>query len=196
MRLSDGTEEPSCRFGTVRNARYAVVQTSPTVVPEFLQVGDVVESVVHAVYMPWIVREVETVEAEVSPGVFKQNQTVIASHPGRGAVRLTWYGQNGLSRYGAAGTVGRSIKFFFAYRPEKTEVLQSDDAPTPEVLPGDIWRYKDRADYRVLFVANTRNDSEKPPPVVVYETLRDLSAKWTRPLSDWHRSFTLQSRKT
>lgn len=184
------------QFGTVRTARYAVVQTSPTRVPEFLQVGDVVEAVLHAVYMPWIVREVETVEAEVSPGVFKQNQTVIASHPGRGAVRLTWYGQNVLSRYGVADTAGRSINFFFAYRPGKTEAPQSDGVPAPEVLPEDVWRYKDRADYRVLFVANTRHDSDKHPPVVVYETLRDPTAKWTRPLSDWHRSFTLQSRKT
>lgn len=183
-------------FGTVRNARYAVVQISPSVVPEFLKVGDVVESVFRQHYIPWIVREVETVEAEVSPGVFKQNQTVIASHPGRSAVRFTWHGQSGLSRYGVAGTVGRSIKFFFAYRPGKTEAPQSDGVPAPEVLPEDVWRYKDRADYRVLFVANTRHESDKHPPVVVYETLRDPTAKWTRPLSDWHRSFTLQSRRT
>lgn len=185
------------KFGTVRAARYAVVQTTPSVVPEFLEVGDVVESDFRGYYVPWIVREVNAFDAEGLPGEYtKRRQNVVASHPGRGAVRFSWYGDNGLSRYGIAGTPGRSIKFFFAYRPEKAEAAQSDDTPKLEVLPEDVWRYKDRADYRVLFVANTRHESEKHPPVVVYETLRDLSAKWTRPLSDWHRSFTLQSRKT
>ena len=46
------------KFGTVRAARYAVVQTTPSVVPEFLEVGDVVESDFRGYYVPWIVREV------------------------------------------------------------------------------------------------------------------------------------------
>ena len=165
--------------------------------PEFLQVGDVVESAFRSYYVPWIVREVNQFGAEGTPGEYsKRLQNVVASHPGRGAVRFTWYGDNGLTRYGVAGTVGRSIKFFFAYRPDPTEHADAPESLQPEVLPGDVWRYKDRADYRVLFVANTCNKSDNHPPAVVYETLRDPTAKWTQPLSDWHRSFTLQSRKT
>lgn len=189
--------EAERKFGTVRSSAFFAVQTSPSVVPKFLQVGDVVESAFRGCYVPWIVREVNPFDVEGLPGRYtRSRQNVVASHPGRGAVRFTWCGDNGLTRYGVAGTVGRSTKFFFAYRPEPTEQAGAPESPQPEVLPGDVWRYKGRAEYRVLFVTNTRSQSDKRPLDVVYETLRDPAAKWSQPLSDWHRFFTLQSRKT
>lgn len=155
--------------------------------PEELRVGDVVESCFRQKYVPWIVRECwRNVD---SPGT----QTVLVSHPGRGAARFTWDGDNPDNRYGIGPGARNPTRYYFVSRPDPT-VAEAPMQP-PEVMPLDVWRHKNGADYRVLFVANTHHESEKHPPVVVYETLRDLDLKCSRSLSDWHRSFTLLNRR-
>ena len=47
-----------------------------------LRVGDVIEASFKKRYLPWIVREVEDID--------KHSQRVVASHPGRGSVRVEW----------------------------------------------------------------------------------------------------------
>jgi len=57
---------------------------------------------------------------------------------------------------------------------------------------GDLWRHRNGNMYRVLMLANRPNE-ERYPTTVVYETVANGNL-WTRPLSDWHRSFTFAGR--
>jgi hypothetical protein len=86
------------------------------------------------------------------------------------------------------------------------ELWWTDDAPqwaidtysnltTDELLskfaPGDgtKWKHhKSGAIYKVLFLTNLPDD-ERYPKTVVYENTHNGS-RWSRPVSDWHRSFT------
>lgn len=56
----------------------------------------------------------------------------------------------------------------------------------------DLWRHKNGNTYRVLFVTNLGKRSEEHPPQVVYAGA--FGNVWSRPLSDWHRSMTLDYR--
>lgn len=60
----------------------------------------------------------------------------------------------------------------------------SDERP----VEGSIWTHYNGREYRVLFIAND-NGNDKYPPHVVYENTRS-GTKWSRLLSDWHRSMT------
>lgn len=142
--------------------------TSEADCPARLCPGDLVEASFKGLYLPWFVREVRVID--------ENTQDVIASHPGRGSLRFTWYGTH--VRVGH----GHGMTFYFLRRPE--------------VIPGDVWQHSNGGEYRVLFVTNTHNPREDHPPDVVYETLRDPERKWSRALSDWHRSFTLLNRST
>jgi len=72
---------------------------------------------------------------------------------------------------------------------------------------GELWRHKNGRSYVVLHITNTAHVREDHPPDVVYATSfergesglcsfgSDLPSYrpdkiWSRPLSDWHRSFT------
>ena len=59
------------------------------------------------------------------------------------------------------------------------------------ILPvsGQLWRHHSGRVYRVECVTNTAHLNEKFPPTVVYVNVRN-GTEWSRPLSDWHRSFT------
>ena len=58
------------------------------------------------------------------------------------------------------------------------------------VLECSLWRHTNGVIYRVLHIANTTSqDLDKYPITVVYQGLYNEKI-WTRPLSDWHRSFT------
>ena len=54
--------------------------------------------------------------------------------------------------------------------------------------PEQTWRHSNGAIYTVLFVTNTAVVREGHPPDVVYQS--ENGNLWSRPLSDWHRSFT------
>lgn len=130
--------------------------------PQRLRPGDVVEASFKQRYYPWIVRETTDIDDLV--------QSVVASHPGRGAVRFKWFGTH--FRRGE----GSGMKFYFVK-------LQLVD-------PGTVWQHTNGNVYRVMFITNSFHPHEQHPPHVVYETLQYPERKWSRPLSDWHRSFT------
>lgn len=56
-------------------------------------------------------------------------------------------------------------------------------------ISGQLWRHHSGRVYRVERVTNTAHISEKFPPMVVYVNVYN-GTEWSRPLSDWHRSFT------
>lgn len=56
-------------------------------------------------------------------------------------------------------------------------------------ISGQLWRHHSGRVYRVERVTNTAHLSEKFPPMVVYVNVYN-GTEWSRPLSDWHRSFT------
>ena len=64
----------------------------------------------------------------------------------------------------------------------------------PEILIGSVWHHKNGNQYRVLLIVNTKTDFPKKYPVtVVYENTHNFT-KWSRPLSDWHRSMKLMKK--
>lgn len=97
-------------------------------------------------------------------------KTVVASAPGRGSVRFQWFAPE--HRWGE----GHGHKFYFV-RHAKT--------PTS----GSTWRHRNGNLYRVLFLTNVVTFRPDHPPDVVYESTTH-DALWSRPLADWHRSFT------
>jgi len=52
------------------------------------------------------------------------------------------------------------------------------------------WKHRNGAEYEVILIANEFTENEERYPVtVVYQNT--VNGKiWSRPLSDWHRSFT------
>jgi hypothetical protein len=57
-----------------------------------------------------------------------------------------------------------------------------------EVNPGTRWRHKNGCEYYVLFLTNDTSTDPDYPVTVVY--IGDNGRRWSRPLSDWHRSMT------
>ncbi len=53
---------------------------------------------------------------------------------------------------------------------------------------GSFWRHHSGRVYRVMFIANLPGN-DRYPETVVYEGVWNMM-KWSRPLSDWHRSMT------
>lgn len=52
-----------------------------------------------------------------------------------------------------------------------------------------LWRHKNGNTYTVICLTNLESDDFKRyPPSVVYQGTNYLM--WSRPLADWHRSFT------
>lgn len=74
------------------------------------------------------------------------------------------------------------------------EVLNAKLTPTPNLLhlylpnAGEIWEHHSGRLYRVDGILNTAHPSDKFPVMVAY-TQVDAGTQWTRPLTDWHRSF-------
>lgn len=58
----------------------------------------------------------------------------------------------------------------------------------PVVSTGQVWQHRNGNQYKVLMVVNLL-DEERYPKTVVYENLKNGS-QWSRPHSDWRRSFT------
>jgi hypothetical protein len=57
-----------------------------------------------------------------------------------------------------------------------------------EVKPNTYWLHKNGNLYSVLMITNQDSTREEYPVTVVYIGLN--GKVWSRPLSDWHRSFT------
>ena len=55
---------------------------------------------------------------------------------------------------------------------------------------GRKYRHTNGGEYRVIMFTNTQSNTDKYPPTVVYKTIVGDNV-WSRPLSDWDRSFTL-----
>lgn len=55
-----------------------------------------------------------------------------------------------------------------------------------KIVAGSWWKHHNGNKYKVLYIANEL-DSEKYPKTVVY--IGTNGKIWTRPLSDWERSF-------
>ncbi|UVK46751.1 DUF1653 domain-containing protein [Mesorhizobium sp. AR07] len=54
---------------------------------------------------------------------------------------------------------------------------------------GQSWQHHSGRMYQVILVTNTTHPSDKFPVTVVYQNMTNATV-WSRPLSDWHRSFT------
>lgn len=63
----------------------------------------------------------------------------------------------------------------------------SDDASA--VVPGSVWRHYNGEAYTVRILTNLDSEQSNYEPTVVYEGVRN-GKFWSRPLMDWHRSFT------
>ena len=154
-----------------RDAGVKTPSTSPNDCPVRLQPGDVIEAYFKPHWLNWIVRSVTNLTDCSWP-----EQEVIASRKGQGSVRFKWVG--GMARrYGA----GHGKEFYFVSRAA--------------VQPDDVWRHANGREYRILFITNTSHSNANHPCDVVYESLPYRDHKWSRPLSDWFRSFTLVSRQ-
>ncbi|MBI1207430.1 MAG: hypothetical protein GC191_09085 [Azospirillum sp.] len=55
---------------------------------------------------------------------------------------------------------------------------------------GQNWRHSSGRIYTVLMLTNTDGTNDRYPISVVYQQVESRPV-WSRPLSDWHRSFTL-----
>ena len=113
----------------------------------------------------WVVEEVYKTDAKV-----EFPQIVVASQKALGRIRFEWF-----------GTIGSVFN-------SRLVVHFRREAATP--TPGSVWRHRNGAEYRVLFLTNQHHDSSGHPPNVVYESLDHSERKWSRPLADWARSFT------
>lgn len=60
-------------------------------------------------------------------------------------------------------------------------------------IEGQQYKHKNGNIYTVLFLTNTENLREDHPIQVVYQG--ENGNKWSRPLSDWYRSFELYTRR-
>jgi hypothetical protein len=70
---------------------------------------------------------------------------------------------------------------------EGLQMTTNDKVLVPQV--GEHWQHKNGGVYTVLHVTNTAVVREGHTPDVVYQGRN--GNVWSRPLSDWHRSFTL-----
>jgi len=52
-----------------------------------------------------------------------------------------------------------------------------------------VWRHRNGIKYVVIELANTDSSNYKYVPTVVYKNIKTFSV-WSRPVEDWHRSFT------
>lgn len=69
------------------------------------------------------------------------------------------------------------------------DVIQSYDVPFPN--PKSLWVHRNGAEYEVLMITNSASKRPEYPETVVYRTVNVADQKlWSRPLIDWHRSFT------
>jgi hypothetical protein len=58
-----------------------------------------------------------------------------------------------------------------------------------EMKSGGRWRHHTGRIYVFIFIANEESTKPEYPPTVVYKGISNGKI-WTRPLSDWSRSFT------
>lgn len=61
----------------------------------------------------------------------------------------------------------------------------------PIVHVGDRWQHRNGAIYKVLFITNTAVTRPGHEPDVVYRS--ENGNVWSRPLSEWYRSFTFRA---
>lgn len=59
---------------------------------------------------------------------------------------------------------------------------------TAELKPFSEWQHYNGCKYLVLFLSNEEGDADKYPTTVVYQNV-DNGKRYSRPLSDWHRSL-------
>lgn len=135
---------------------------NPDQTPHRLNVDDVLEARFGDHWLFW--RVIQVVDIDDS------TQSVVCSWPGQGSVRVRWESTK-LGRFGTH----RNTTFFFAEHGN--------------VSPGDVWTHYNGRDYRVLFITNIDIPNPDHPPDVVYESVNEPKHKWSRPLSDWSRSF-------
>lgn len=59
--------------------------------------------------------------------------------------------------------------------------------------PGTRWRHRNGNRYEVMMITNVRSagGSDRYPTTVVYRNV-DVGTLWSRPASEWARSFTLE----
>lgn len=62
----------------------------------------------------------------------------------------------------------------------------------PDVAEGETWRHHNGNEYTVKYITNLAVQRAGHPPDVVYEGAN--GNVWSRPLADWHRSFTFVRR--
>jgi hypothetical protein len=62
-------------------------------------------------------------------------------------------------------------------------------ADTEKPAIGSIWRHRNGCEYRVIMFTNEPGDRLKYPINIVYENTENGN-KYSRLLSDWHRSMT------
>ncbi|MEE8608958.1 MAG: hypothetical protein V3S55_15245 [Nitrospiraceae bacterium] len=60
---------------------------------------------------------------------------------------------------------------------------------TEDPKAGQTWVHRNGIPYVVLFITNTEHETPSHPPDVIYVGMN--GSWWSRPLSDWHRSFTI-----
>ena len=56
----------------------------------------------------------------------------------------------------------------------------------PEV--GEVWQHRNGIRYRIVCITNLPDDDRYPMTVVYQNVVND--SLWSRPMGDWHRSFT------
>lgn len=64
-----------------------------------------------------------------------------------------------------------------------------NDTVNDTVKPSSRWRHTNGNEYVVLFLTNENSTRPNYPVTVVYAG--PGGHRWSRPLSDWHRSMTL-----
>ncbi len=67
-------------------------------------------------------------------------------------------------------------------------VLPNKPLPNPPKL-WSVWQHRNGTFYVVLMVTNESDKQDEYPATVVYESMHTC-ARWSRKLSDWHKSMT------
>lgn len=57
-----------------------------------------------------------------------------------------------------------------------------------DIEKGSLWIHSNGCEYKVIALTNLHSSNDNYVPTVVYQGLNGL--KWSRPVSDWHRSMT------
>ena len=61
-------------------------------------------------------------------------------------------------------------------------------------LIGSKYKHRNGGEYEVIMFTNEQSGNARYIPTVVYKTIANGNT-WSRPISDWDRSFTLLTQK-